>query len=159
VFCGIGYQGATKNRAFSVSNYKCATGYYSFGHEIGHNLNANHDRGTLNACGSPGYNYGYNNPKAAFRSIMAYDCKIGQCDNMPKNGCPRVQRFSSPNILYNGSAIGSATEDNARMINERLATVAAFYPAMNCKSNADCNDRNPITVDTCNTNISVCVFT
>jgi hypothetical protein len=124
-------------------------------------LNANHDRATVNAtyCGTTGYNFGYKDPKAAFRSIMAYDCAISQCDNMPKNGCPRVQRFSSPTILYNGQAIGSATEDNARMINERLATVAAFYPAMNCVSDADCNDGNPSTVDTCNIANSVCVFT
>ena len=79
--CGIGYIGPRKNWMFSVTKYSCATGHYTFGHEIGHNLGLNHDRGTKEACSSSNYNYGYRDPNAAFRSIMAYNCKSGQCDN------------------------------------------------------------------------------
>jgi hypothetical protein len=37
-FCGIGYLGPSINSMFSVTAWNCATGYYSFGHEIGHNF-------------------------------------------------------------------------------------------------------------------------
>jgi hypothetical protein len=37
-FCGIAWLGPRKERMFSVSSWKCATGYYSFGHEIAHNM-------------------------------------------------------------------------------------------------------------------------
>ena len=37
-YCGIAWLGPSKNSMFSVTSWSCATGYYSFGHEIGHNL-------------------------------------------------------------------------------------------------------------------------
>jgi hypothetical protein len=37
-YCGLGYLGPSKGLMFSVSSWNCATGYYSFGHEIGHNM-------------------------------------------------------------------------------------------------------------------------
>ena len=37
-FCGIGYGGPSKEKMFSVTNWKCATGYYSFVHEVAHNM-------------------------------------------------------------------------------------------------------------------------
>jgi hypothetical protein len=36
--CGIGFKGPRKDLMFSVTAWNCATGYYSFGHEIGHNM-------------------------------------------------------------------------------------------------------------------------
>ena len=37
-YCGIGYLGHFTNYMFSVMAWNCATGYYSFGHEIGDNF-------------------------------------------------------------------------------------------------------------------------
>ena len=37
-YCGIAYIGPSKNSMFSVTSWSCATGYFSFGHEVGHNL-------------------------------------------------------------------------------------------------------------------------
>jgi Metallo-peptidase family M12 len=147
---------------FSVTSYVCATGYYSFGHEIGHNFGMSHDRGTENSCSSTTtFNYGYINPNAEFRTILSYDCKVGQCDKMPKNGCARIQRFSNSNTAYTylSKPIGDTTRDNARQINNNRALVASYFPAMNCQSNIECNDNDLSTVDTCNTINSVCVFT
>jgi hypothetical protein len=146
---------------FSVSSYICTTGYYSFGHEIGHNLNLLHDSGTENSCSGTSYNYGYRDPTAAFRTILSYDCSIGQCDNMPKSGCSRIQRFSNSNTAYtyNGKAIGDAKRDNARQFNSQRVRVASLYPAMNCQLNSECNDGDSTTIDNCNTATRVCVFT
>lgn len=128
-YCGIAYLGPSKSAMFSVTAWNCATGYYSFGHEIGHNLGCNHDKGTTNACANSNYNYGWRDPQAAFRSILAYSCRSGQCDNNAGGGCTRVQRFSNPNFLYNDKPIGDAVHDNARKINDVKATVAAYYTA------------------------------
>jgi Metallo-peptidase family M12B Reprolysin-like len=161
-YCGLGWFGVpSKSYMFSVSRFSCAVGYYSFGHEIGHNFNLNHDKGTEGVCGNAASNYGYRNSAAAFRTILSYDCKVGQCDNMPKDGCSRIQRFSNANsaYLYNGQAIGDAGRDNVKEFNKYRALVASFFPAMNCQSNSECNDGDSNTADTCNTVTRVCVFT
>lgn len=145
---------------FAVVSYSCATGYYSYGHEIGHNFEMKHDRGQEDACTAPGYNYGYRDPNAGFRSILAYDCVTGQCDNMPLSfGCTRIQAFSNTAFVYGGKAIGSSKHNNALQFNNLRAKIAAHFPAMNCQSDSQCNDNNVRTTDTCNVAQAVCVFT
>jgi Metallo-peptidase family M12B Reprolysin-like len=150
---------------FGVTQFSCATGYYSFGHEIGHNFGMQHDRGTENTCGETTFNYGYRNPNAEFRTILSYDCATNQCDNMPTAGCPRIQRFSNSNPAYTFDVnnvkkiIGDATRDNAKQFNNNRALVASFFPAMDCAGNSDCNDGDSKTMDTCETVSRVCVFT
>ena len=160
--CGIAWNdNPSVDWMFSVTNYDCATGYYSFGHEIGHNFNLLHDRPTEGRCNDQSStNYGYRDPQAQFRTILSYDCESGGCDNLPKNGCDRIQRFSNsnPQYKYNGKAIGNARTDNARQFNKERANVASFYPAMDCQSDSECNDRDSRTVDTCNKVNRVCVF-
>mmetsp|Transcript_32860 Transcript_32860/g.80619 ORF Transcript_32860/g.80619 Transcript_32860/m.80619 type:complete len:947 (+) Transcript_32860:146-2986(+) len=150
-YCGLGYLGPSSNWMFSVTSVTCATGYYSFGHEIGHNFGLNHDRGTSGACTASGYNYGYRAPTAAWRTILAYNCAPGQCDNMPKSGCPRIQRFSTPRVNYGGLPLGTAANDNARKMNDGGALVSNYFPsaAPQCVTNSDCNDGNTCTTDTC----------
>ena len=89
-----------------------------------------HDRGTENDCTSTASNYGWRDPSAEFRSILSYDCKTGQCDNMPKDSCPRVQRFSNTINLYNEKAMGSPQHDNASNINNVKATIAQYRTVM-----------------------------
>ncbi|KAI2508882.1 Metallo-peptidase family M12B Reprolysin-like [Fragilaria crotonensis] len=117
-YCGIGYMPSTPTAgdAFSVVQWSCATGYYSFAHEIGHNMGCNHD--LANAGGdSGGSNYGYQDPSAQFRSILAYDCSPS---------CPRIQYFSNPNINYNGRTLGSSRANNAQQIRNNLSAYANY---------------------------------
>jgi len=49
----------------------------------------------------------------------------------------------------NNKPIGSATEDNARRINDVKATIAGYYPvAQPCASASDCDDQNQCTYHT-----------
>jgi Metallo-peptidase family M12B Reprolysin-like len=145
---------------FSVTGNRCLKGSYTFAHEVAHNFGCNHDRGTENACNATGkYNYGYRQPQGEFKSIMAYWDTTNQCDNVPNTIKDFAQRFSNPNFLYKGKPMGTATEDNARQINERRVEIAGYYKAMNCKSDPECDDNDAGTVDTCNTDNAACVFT
>ena len=56
--CGVAWASGNNinaDRMFSVSKYTCAVGYYTFAHELGHNIGALHDKGTSNKCGSADY--------------------------------------------------------------------------------------------------------
>lgn len=117
--CGIGYLNASAAYAFSVVHYGCATGYYTFAHEIGHNFGAHHNpEAPANNTVYP-YGHGYLHPARSWRTVMAYNC--------PSGGCPRVNYWSNPGVTYGGAPMGTAsTHDNARVLNQRRATVAAF---------------------------------
>lgn len=133
--CGLGYvnfrpgqsKKSSKNHFFSVVRLECATGNFSFGHEIGHNLGARHDRGQEALCGdSYSYNYGHRHP-GKFRSMMSYACARGTCDIKSTSTCNRVQRFSGPDVKFNGSVGGSSKKNNVRQINKVKATAASFF--------------------------------
>ena len=127
--CGIAYVMTTlstnfESSAFSVVARTCATGYYSFSHEIGHNQGSMHDRANAGGQGVYPYGYGFQAPSNNFRTIMAYNCP---------SGCPRVQHFSNPSVNYNGEPTGidhntdpANSADNHLSINNTAWTVANF---------------------------------
>ena len=86
--------------AFSCTVRSCATGYYSFGHELGHNFGSHHNN---TGGGVPGasylYSFGFRTADNVYRTIMS--------------GSPglRIRRFSNPNITYDGYAMGIADPD------------------------------------------------
>ena len=127
-YCGMAYTGPRIDRMFSVTSWNCATGYYSFGHEIGHNLGLQHDRGTLGTCGQGGYQFGYRDPKGSFRTILAYNCRTDQCDEIESSYCVRIKRFSNTKYNYNGKPLGTENENNARVINDVRREVASYFP-------------------------------
>lgn len=111
---------ANASTAFAIVHYDCATGYYSFAHELGHLQGARHDPATDGTNTPFAYGHGLQHltPPPTWRTIMAYNCS---------GGCPRLQYWSNPNVQYNGVAMGTtATNNNARVLNETAATVADF---------------------------------
>jgi peptidyl-Asp metalloendopeptidase len=112
---------ATASYAFAAAHYTCITGYYSFGHEVGHLQGARHDR-YVDSSNTP-YQYGHGFIPSAknWRTIMAYG---NNCSN-----CTRIQWWSNPQKTYpsTGQVMGTTTyEDNARVLNTTASTVAAF---------------------------------
>lgn len=115
--CGVGYLNSNASGAFTVVTKDCATGYYSYGHELGHNYGATHDPAAGRNTQYP-YGHGFQNLGARLRTVMAYDCT---------GGCNRVNIWSGPNNRWNGNLMGNAHEsDNTRVLNQRAATVAKF---------------------------------
>lgn len=138
--------------AYSVVDRSCATGYYSFGHEMGHNMGAHHDRDNASSQGAYSYSYGYQDPSENWRTVMAYNCP---------SGCTRIQYWSNPDVLYGGVLMGvpegePEEADNRKTLNNTASTVAdfrqsvvctdgdrdAYYYQEGCGTLLDCNDAN-----------------
>lgn len=119
--CGLASSiGSTAATAFANAHWDCITGYYSFGHEIGHLQSARHDPKNDPTNSPYAYGHGYQYTKSpSWRTIMAYNCA--------GLGCPRLNYWSNPNKSYNNKPMGTTTKsDNARVLNLTRATVAAY---------------------------------
>ncbi len=150
-YCGLADAIRAKtDTAFAIVHYDCATGYYSFGHEIGHLQGARHNIEVDSSSTPFTYGHGFHSG-SAWRTVMAYDCTPS---------CPRIQYWSNPDVSYNGIAMGTAvTQDNARVLNTTAAAVATFrnqdgtiwkYTGTSCSGNScpgwQALDNNPKTV-------------
>lgn len=119
--CGNGTIHASATSAFVAVTADCATGNYSFGHELGHLFGARHNPEEDSSTTPYAYGHGYLSPNRDWRTIMAYDCS---------NGCRRINWWSNPAVTRNGVAMGTTTRsNNARVLNERAAVLAGFRAA------------------------------
>lgn len=129
------------NNAYNVCSYNAVVSQYTFVHECGHNLGANHDRqqyynlnptsGSLNRAPHDKYGKSFINT----RSIMSYS----NCGDVAgaTGGCSRIPYFTNPDIIVDGVAFGVAgtqqtydpngPANNARVLNENASVVEAFY--------------------------------
>ena len=74
-YCGLASGiGSSASTAFATVYWDCATGYYSFGHEIGHLQSARHDPANDPSTTPYAYGHGYQYPSGGWRTIMAYAC-------------------------------------------------------------------------------------
>ena len=128
--------------AFAVVNQSCATGNYSFGHELGHNMGAQHDwYEYLQSAGlAPAYHYsfGYVNAPAGWRTVMAYNA---ECEDRGLD-CLRLPYWSNPDLALDGEPMGvpegtstscvpgeydpNCDADNRKTLNATASTVAGF---------------------------------
>ena len=127
-YCGIAYMMYTvspsfEENAFSVVARSCATGYYSFGHEMGHNMGAHHDTYVAPGPGAYEYSHGYVYLPGQWRTVMAYN---NQCAAYGIY-CTRLPYWSNPDITYGGVPMGVENiADNTRCLNNTAYTVANF---------------------------------
>jgi hypothetical protein len=108
---------ADADEAFAVVHHECAATSYSLAHEIGHLIGARHDLNLDKIMKPFPYGHGYVNG-TKWRDIMSYKESCG--------GCPRLPVWSSPLVKVKGELAGTAELDNARVILEQAARVAAF---------------------------------
>jgi hypothetical protein len=105
---------ATKETAYAVVYHDCATGYYSFAHEIGHLQGARHNPEMDNSTAPFAYGHGFLDVPRKRRTVMSYDCSNRHCaERMPE--------------WARAGGWGNATVSNdARVLNETAECVAAF---------------------------------
>lgn len=129
-YCGLGYQMESVSVAFAAYSFSavarsCATGYYSFGHELGHNMGAKHDEYVDKGSLPYSYAHGYAYPAGKWRTVMAYN---NACSAQGVN-CSRIPYWSNPANSYAGATMGNATADNRQTLNNTAPTVASFRQA------------------------------
>jgi hypothetical protein len=142
-YCGIGWlqqnPGAGfANYAFQVTALGCLSNQ-TLAHEHGHNMGMEHDpasAGTSPANASYPWSFGHN-VNGVFRTIMSYNvCSVS---------CPRVLRFSNPDVQYNGYPTGIANQrDNAQTGDLTAAIVAAFRSGASAPNNLPVFTSDPI---------------
>jgi hypothetical protein len=132
--CGLGYVmtgSASTNFAssgFTLVHWDCATGYYSYAHELGHNMGCAHDyAGGGNGLYPYSHGHHFTGGGINYRSIMSYGSET------------RVQRFSNPNVTYAGASTGVATNlanpaHNALTINNTAPFVTNFRQSVSTSS-------------------------
>ena len=108
---------ADADEAFAVVHHECAVASYTVAHEIGHLIGARHDLNLDKNMNPFPYGHGFING-STWRDIMSYKESCG--------GCPRLPVWSGPKVLVKGVVAGSPDLDNARVIAEQAARVAAF---------------------------------
>lgn len=131
--CGIGYlmscAASFAPYGFSVVARDCATGYYSFGHEMAHNMGAHHDRYLKDGDGAYPYSHGYVYTPGRWRTIMAYN---QECADKGFN-CTRIPYLSNPEVDYQGVPTGisenSPDSANNRLTLDRTASTVANFRA------------------------------
>ena len=118
-YCGLASTiYASAQTAFAAVHYDCATGYYSFAHEIGHLQGARHNP-EMDSSNTPyAYGHGYQDPGRRWRTIMAYNCP---------GGCTRINSWSNPAKKNGGKNMGtSSRHNNARALNTSAGRMSSF---------------------------------
>ncbi len=127
--CGLAQCNSNAANAFSIVIWDCATGNFSFPHELGHNQGADHDAANVGSgCNYSNYDRGWlftGNDMANYRTVMAYD------DPAPGTQFTRIGYFSNPNVTFQGVVTGVAVGQpneafNVQVINNRAGTVEGF---------------------------------
>ena len=160
--CGIGYLNViSSSYTFTATKKSCAVGYYSFGHEIGHNIGLTHNT-EVTANNDYAYGHGHliaqGSASKGYRSILAYSAS---------NHYTRVNYYSNPNVIYlaTGTPTGVAgVSDNARLLVENRMSLAAIGDessacADSVTTTTPVTTASPVTTTGCTTTEGVaCVF-
>ncbi|MGW6391690.1 InlB B-repeat-containing protein [Streptomyces sp. NPDC055103] len=131
---GLGYTPPAPGPSTAAWGYsvvgRSAIGNYSMGHEIGHNLSADHDRVTQPVQPENGAT-GYFPTKGDWSSLMAYE---SSCRKATKGACTRINHFTNPSQKYRGEAIGIPLgkpnqADSADVLSKTGSAVATYRAA------------------------------
>jgi len=122
-YCGIGFINTIgSGNTLSVTKKSCAVGYYSFGHEVGHNIGLHHNPAVATNNAYP-YATGHLITQGAattgFRTIMAYYASGHRT---------RVNYYSNPEVIFplTGTPTGiEGVSNNAALLNLNRAALAA----------------------------------
>ncbi len=138
-FCGLPYIDdavANSTTAYAAVNYSCMVSNFALSHQAGHLYGCSHYIEEASPLDDAPYTFGHGfkwdqaedyDANTSYSTIMApEDADFGGPET--DNGII-IPYFSNPAITYNGVALGlPGVHDNAQVLNNNAATVAAFMP-------------------------------
>jgi hypothetical protein len=121
--------------AFAVVPVDCATGNFSFAHELGHVMGADHDVDSFPSPHPFAFSHGLTMPhpsgdEAPWRTVMAENTSACAEANS-EVGCIRLAYWSNQDMVYGGDKMGTGTADNRNALNATADTVANYR--VSCK--------------------------
>lgn len=124
--CGIGYRPSSPSPAndsygFSISKLSCSLRYFTFAHELGHNLSMHHDRFVVTPQPAGTHHYGYSNPRLRLRTIMAYE---NYCGSQGVE-CRRWLGYSNPHLFMKSEVLGAPIGQTNAAHNRNILCAAA----------------------------------
>jgi len=163
--CGIAYTHTTGScYTISVTKKSCATGYYSFGHELGHNFGAKHnvEKYSSSSLSSHPYSYGHGylikptgpTKYSGYRTILAY---------FADGHYNRINHYSDPgeicpDCLEADSVLGDDEANNAKVITDNRFAMAACGAEDNVSEcSAPAPAPSPATTKPPTTTVASCV--
>jgi hypothetical protein len=127
-YCGSGsfYVNGQSWRAFSVSRFGCE-GRYTFAHEIGHNLGADHARSDYKNPGANRCNFGFKSQAARKVTIMAYLRDCANCRRQPYFSDTGIQEPTKTGQVTMGIACNQSNRaSNIASVRAHGSTVASY---------------------------------
>ena len=142
--CGIAYFNTIgSGTTVSATMKSCAVGYYSFGHEVGHNIGLAHDPATSTNTVYP-YGHGHliaqGTASTGYRTILAYNAA---------GYSQRVNYYSNPSIIY--PPTGTPTGVNGLSNNAAVLMLNRFSLAALGDESATCGSGTVTTTTTTTT--------
>jgi hypothetical protein len=121
--CGVGYLNSLKSgNTVSVTMKRCAVGYYSFGHEIGHNIGLHHNPAVATNSAYPygtGHLIAQGAASTGYRTILAYNADGHRT---------RVNYYSNPLVNYpltgTPTGVDGVSNNAAVLIMNRMSLAA-----------------------------------
>ncbi|MFI8252378.1 InlB B-repeat-containing protein [Streptomyces filamentosus] len=135
---GLGYTPPDPGPATAPWGYnvvgRAAVANYSMGHEIGHNMSADHDRVTQPVQPDNGAT-GYFPAKGDWSTVMAYE---SSCRKATKGACTRINRFANSHQTYRGEPLGvPLSKPDAADTSDVLSTTGKAVAAYRAAGNSD----------------------
>ena len=121
--------------AFTVVPVNCLGGSFSFTHELGHVMGADHDSHSLASNIPNNLAFVMANPsgkEGPWRTVMAEN--NAECGATPKKSCTRLPYFSNPNpaLKHGGDPMGSTNRNNSGVVSSTVDTVSQYRASSSC---------------------------
>jgi hypothetical protein len=127
--------------AFTVIPFDCMSGNFSFAHELGHVMGADHDSLSSRLPTQIANNWAFvmTHPSAGkmpWRTVMAEN-NAACAEAKPLVGCKRLPYFSNPDpsLKYGGDPMGSIKANNSGVVSSTADTVSQYQRSLSCDSN------------------------